>query len=76
MHVSDCHIGPCVLSIGIGIKWYFLPPPLPEKETHQKNVEGGEEISESDSGMKSIHCQPRCDGSLEEMRSLLFQEDL
>lgn len=36
VHVSDCHIGPCVLSIGIGIKWYFLPPPLPEKETHQK----------------------------------------
>lgn len=36
VHVSDCHTGPCVLSIGIGIKWYFLPPPLPEKETHQK----------------------------------------
>lgn len=53
-----------------------FPSPPPEKETHQKNVEGGEEISESDSGMKSIHCQPRCDGSLEEMRSLLFQEDV
>lgn len=33
VHVSDCHTGPCVLSIGIGIKWYFLPPPQKKKLT-------------------------------------------
>lgn len=36
VHVSDCHTGPCVLSIGIGIKWYFLPPPSQKKKLTKK----------------------------------------